>query len=244
MQSVFISGIRKKTGKSLVCAGIAGTMQGLSYSVSYYKPIQTNAKIVNGIIQSQDLNLVKYVDSNIKGASTYAFPSSLSPIVSAYESHSKINLGQIYDDFQLNAQMREFHIVEGANSISNPIDEQHTEVDLIKKLSINLVVVINPKMSTIDEAISHLMFVKNNKLKCNGIILTDYEMDSDNLEEKYYPQLIKRFTGYDTIGVIPHYENIRALNPETLIADTIGNINLEKVFNAKIPKLSMNKFSN
>lgn len=237
MFSVFISGLKRRTGKSLISAGIAGTMQGLAYDVSYYKPIQIGARNENGIISSQDLNLIKYVDPNIKVASTYAFSQILSPIVSAYESNSKIDISKIYSDFQLNVQMRECHIVEGSNSITSPIDESHTEADLVKKLGIPLVMVINPKASTIDEIISGLTFVKNAKIKCYGVILTDYDMNSFNLEEKYIPQLIKNFTSYDTIGAIAHYDNLRELTPETLIADTLNGIQLEKVFNTKINKL-------
>ena len=237
MISVFISGLKRRTGKSLVSAGIAGTMQGLAYDVSYYKPIQTGAKNENGIITSQDLTLIKYVDCNIKVSSTYAFQQTLSPIVSAYESSTKIDLTKLHTDFQLNIQMRECHIVEGSNSISTPIDESHTELDLVKKLGTPLVMVINPKASTIDEIISGLTYVKNSKVKCYGVILTDYDTNSSSMEEKYLPQLIKNFTSYETLGVIPHYNDLRELTPETLIADTLNGIELERVFNSQISKL-------
>lgn len=234
MLSVFVSGLKRKSGKSLVCAGIAGVMQGLSYEVSYYKPIQIGARNENGIITSQDLNLIKYVDSNIKVSSSYAFPGISSPIVSAYEYESKIEISKLYSDYQLNIQIKECNIVEGSNSISTPIDDSNTEADLVKKLGLPLVMVINPKISTIDEIISGLLYVKNSKLKCHGVILTNYDMNSPNMEEKYLPQLINKFTSYDTIGAIAPYTNIENLTPETLISDTLNGIELDKVFNAKI----------
>ncbi len=40
-------------------------MQSLNYSTRVFKPIQTNANELNGFSQSQDLALVKRIDSNI-----------------------------------------------------------------------------------------------------------------------------------------------------------------------------------
>ena len=81
---------------------------------------------------------------------------------------------------------------------------------------------------------SIVLYVKNSKIKCYGVILTNYDTNSQNLEEKYLPQLIERFTSYETIGFIPQYCNIQDLTPETLISDTLNGIKLDKVFNKKI----------
>ena len=43
MLNVFISGLERQSGKTIVTAGLAATMQSLSYSTSVYKPIQTGA---------------------------------------------------------------------------------------------------------------------------------------------------------------------------------------------------------
>ncbi len=40
MLSVFISGFESQTGKTIVTAGLAATMQSLSYSTNVYKPIE------------------------------------------------------------------------------------------------------------------------------------------------------------------------------------------------------------
>ena len=33
----------------------------------------------------------------------------------------------------------------------------------------------------------------------------------ENLEEKYYPEMIKEFTGTQVIGTIPHYDNVEGM---------------------------------
>ena len=93
MLSVFISGLSRQSGKTLVIAGLAGTMQSLNYSTGVYKPIQTGAKSLNGFLQSQDLALIKRIDSNINTYSSYVFLSENCPLVSAYEANNtKIDL--------------------------------------------------------------------------------------------------------------------------------------------------------
>ena len=54
MLSIFVSGLNKHTGKTIVTAGIAGTMQSLSYSTSVYKPIETSGVEVDGGISSTE----------------------------------------------------------------------------------------------------------------------------------------------------------------------------------------------
>ena len=94
MLSVFISGFESQTGKTLVTAGLAATMQSLSYSTNVYKPVCTNSQNING------LELIKNVDSNISTEVSYILKSSLSPFVGAYEDGVKIDLNTIFSTYQ------------------------------------------------------------------------------------------------------------------------------------------------
>lgn len=43
MQSLYLTGLKKQTGKTVIASGLAGTMQSLSYSTGYFKTIQTGS---------------------------------------------------------------------------------------------------------------------------------------------------------------------------------------------------------
>lgn len=238
MLKIFISGLEKQSGKTILTAGIAGTMQSLSYSTSVYKPVQTGALFLNGTAQSQDLVLVNKIDKNIKTKATYLFPSPLIPLVSAYEANSKIDMNDIYSDYYSNMQMTECCIVEGSNSISAPITENATEADLVKALGLPLILVVNSKKTTVDKVISAINYIYSRKIDFRGIIVNEYDELTKNLEEKYFPQLVKEFTNANVLGVIPHYENIQALTPDTLIEDILNRVNIEDIFGVKIAKLN------
>lgn len=239
MLSVFISGLSRQSGKTLVIAGLAGTMQSLNYSTGVYKPIQTGAKSLNGFLQSQDLALIKRIDSNINTYSSYVFLSENCPLVSAYvANNTKIDLNDIYNDFQSCMQMTECRLVEGANSISSPVAEKMTEINIVKSLGIPLILVINPKQDKIGDVIAGVNYIQSAKAKFLGFIVNNYDKESENPEEKYYPQMVKEYTGINVLGVLPHYENFESLTPDTLIADTLNNVQLEEIMGLKIAKLN------
>lgn len=239
MLNVFVSGLTKQSGKTIVTAGLAGTMQSLNYSTCVYKPIQTGANSLNGFLQSQDLALIKRIDANISTASSYIFTSQNSPIVAAYESESKkIELNKIYNDFLAVKQMTECNIVEGSNSISTPVSDKMLEIDIVKTLDIPLLLVINPKKSKIEDVISGVNFVISSGVNLLGLIINDYDENSENIEEKYYPEMVKEFTGVRILGKLPHYDKFESLTADTLIADILHNINIQEVFGLQIAKLN------
>lgn len=238
MLKIFISSLESKSGKTLIASGLAATMQSLSYSTYFYKPIQIGAKSLNGFLQSQDLALIKRIDDNIQTYSTYNYQSDSSPLVAAYEAESKIDVKTIYADFQARSAMYDCNIVEGANSISAPVAEKFLEVNIPKNLNLPVVLVINPKITSVSDAISGINFIYDSGVNFLGVIVNDYDFESSNLEEKYFPQLVKEYTGVKILGTIPHYSNIDALTPETLIGDILNNLNVEEIFGLKIAKLN------
>ncbi len=233
MLNVYLAGLKKGSGKTLIAAGLAGTMQSLGYSVSYTKPIQTGTDLLN-----DDIDVIKKIDSNIKTVTTYKFQSSNSPLVGAYEENiNNIDSAKIMQDYKTNAQMTECRIVEGANSISSPLNEKMTEADLIYKFNLPVILVINPIISNIDDIITGVNFIHYSHINLMGIILNDYDINSKDLEQKYLHALIKQYTKCTVLGSFKHYDNIENLPADELISDTLHNLNIENIFGLKIAKL-------
>ena len=65
MLGLFLTGIRPKSGKTFVTAGLAATMQSLGYSTCVYKPVVTGALEKDGYVLAPDLVYVKNADKNI-----------------------------------------------------------------------------------------------------------------------------------------------------------------------------------
>ena len=238
MLKVFISGLERQTGKTIVGAGLAATMQSLSYSTSVYKPIQTNATVLHGFKTSPDLTVIKKFDPNISTDATYVLKSSAPPFISSYEDGVKIDINTIYNDFLTVDKNCDCLIVEGSNSIATPIAEHFTELDLVKSLNLPLILVINPKVTPVERALIGINYIQNNHCRFLGVILNRFDEDSDVLEEKYYPQILKEFVSVKVLGTIPDYDKIQTFAPELLIADTLNHVNIEEIFGLKIAKLN------
>ena len=93
-------------------------------------------------------------------------------------------------------------------------------------------------MTPIDMAISALKYINSENVQLSGVIVNQYNEESENLEEKYYPQILREFFNVKILGTLPDYGDISVLTPETLISDVLNNINLEELFGVKISKLA------
>lgn len=232
MLSVFISGFESQTGKTIVTAGLAATMQSLSYSTNVYKPICMNSESVSW------LEFIKKVDSNISTEVSYVLKSNLSPFVGAYEEGLNIDVNTIFSTYQACAQIKDCNLIEGTNCISTPVAINMTEIEIVKMLKLPLVMVVNPKKTSIDKVISGLRYIQSERVEFLGVIINCFDENSENLEEKYFAEILKEFTDVKILGYLPDYGDISTLAPETLIADVLNNIDIEKVFGLKIAKLN------
>ena len=238
MLNVFISGLEKQSGKTLVVAGIAGAMQSLSFPTCVYKPIQTGAVLLNGVKSSPDMSFIKRIDPTLAVNATYILSGEESPFVSSYKDNLKIDAETIFSEFKILSKGMDCAIIEGGNSISSPVAQNMTELDLVKMLNVPLVLVINPKKSPIHSVISALKYISSEGVNLKGIILNQYNSESENLEEKYFSQIINEFSNIKVLGAIPDYGDISHITPETLISNTINNTNIEEIFGLKIAKLN------
>ena len=232
MLSVFISGFESQAGKTIVTAGLAATMQSLSYSTNVYKPICMNSESVSW------LEFIKKVDSNISTEVSYVLKSNLSPFVGAYEEGLNIDVNTIFSTYQACAQIKDCNLIEGTNCISTPVARNMTEIEIVKMLKLPLVMVVNPKKTSIDKVISGLRYIQSERVEFLGVIINCFDENSENLEEKYFAEILKEFTDVKILGYLPDYGDISTLAPETLIADVLNNIDIEKVFGLKIAKLN------
>lgn len=233
MLSVYIAGLKKGTGKTLLGAGLAGTMQSLNYAVSYYKPIQTGSNLLN-----DDTEFVNRIDPHVKTLSTYKLQSSSHPLIGAYDEGIKqIDTMTVMRDYKQNIMLTECHIVEGNNGISSPFDEKKTEINLIEQFCLPVILVVNPNLTRLDEVISGINYIHSKHVTLSGVVINDYAENSDDVEIKYFPQLVKEFTGAKILGTLPHYEIFDNLSPQRLISDILNRLNVEDIFSLKIAKL-------
>lgn len=236
--NIFITGTDTGVGKTVVTAGLASVLQCLGYTVGVYKPIQTGAVIKNGSVCSQDLDFVIQVDSNVFTKASYLLKTNAVPLVSAPIDNEIIDFNTIVRDYNLLNDQCDFVIVDGIGGISDPLTPSMTVKDLITILDIPALIVARPDAGTINHSILTVEYAKKYNIDLLGIIVSGYPQGTEDRAIKTAPQIIYNFANTDLLGVLPQISNFEdELIPELLIEAIIQNVNMEKIFRTKFPKL-------
>lgn len=237
MLELFITGTEHNSGKTFITAGLAATMQSLGYSTSVYKPVQTGAIEKNGFLQAPDLAYIKYVDPYIKTYFTYLLKNRLIPAVGAPDEGIKIEKDNILSDYESIANRYECIITDGTNGLTTPLGREFTEESLIKALNLPLLLVVSPAISSINNVIMMINYAKAKDIVLRGVILNDCPELTYDMDIKAFPRLIEEYTDTKILGIVPHIEDLKTINPNDLITNILTGIDIESVFDVKIAKL-------
>jgi dethiobiotin synthetase len=242
--NVFITGTDTNVGKTVITAGIAAVMQSLGYETGVYKPIQSGCINRNGFYISPDLQFVKTVDSNIKIKSTYNFINPVAPALAAKIENVEIIPQEILSDYNFMKKFNDFVVVEGAGGLLCPVYDDLFISDIVKLLNIPLIIVTKADLGTINHTLLTIKTAQGMGIKVKGVIINKFLENTIDMAEKTAPEYISKLSGVEVLGILPEIQSKNAeLNPEILVSEVVKNINIEKIFDIKIPKLSGETFN-
>lgn len=232
MLELYISGIEKNSGKTVVTAGLAATMQSLGYDTCVYKPVQTGAIVKDGFAQSPDLAFMKSVDPYIKTYFSYLFQKNDIPLIAAEAENVVIDKEELYKDYT-SLEGHECIITDGCDGLSTPLAEEFLEQNFVRMLNLPVLFVVsdasvNNIVANINEAVLYGARVR-------GVVINNCTDKTD----KNLPRLIESYTPAKVLGIVPYFENIKKINPNDLISNILEGIDIESVFDVKIAKLTM-----
>jgi len=236
MLDVFITS--SGSGKTIVSAGIAATLQSLGYATGVYAPVHIGGVEKDGFLEAPDLLYIKNMDSNIKTFYSYLLENNVDPLISAVKQRVRILPNTIFEDFHEIHGHFECLLTLGTNGISTPIAEKFNEIDMVKLLGLPIIFVISPLKTKLDDILIMANYAYTQRVKVSGIILYDCPLKTDDENIKNLPKLIQKYADTRVVGAYPKFENINSLTPQDLISYTLSGVNLESVFGVKIAKLS------
>ena len=188
MSNYFITGIGTNIGKTLVSAILTEGMEA-----DYWKPIQA------GDLENSDSLKVKNLITNTKSKihpETYRLNNAMSPHAAAKLDNITIDLDKIYLPKTKNNL-----IIEGAGGLMVPLNEHELVIDLIKRLNVEVILVSQNYLGSINHSLLSLETLKVRKLKIKGIIFNG----KPNLETENY---ILNYSGVKCIGRIDEHKTI------------------------------------
>jgi len=150
----FVTGTDTGVGKTLVSLGLC-----LLYKATYWKPIQTGTPTDSDFI-------LPFLGSQKIHPSRYSFKAPLSPNQAAEKENQYIQLKNLHKPIS------PFLIVEGIGGAYVPLNTQETQLDLMKKLNLPLIVVARSGLGTLNHSLLTLKVLKSIGLQVVGLILS------------------------------------------------------------------------
>jgi dethiobiotin synthetase len=187
-KTLFITGIGTGIGKTIVSAVLTEKLKS-----DYWKPIQS------GDLDDSDTLKVKNLVSNTASTfhtEAYRLTQPYSPHKSAAIDGITIDLNKIIAP-KTNNRL----IIEGAGGLMVPLNDDYLMIDLIKQLDVEVVLVSQNYLGSINHTLLSVAMLKQYDIKIAGII---FNGKTDENSESY----ILNYTGVKLLGHLPEFETV------------------------------------
>ena len=187
-QQYIIAGIGTEIGKTFISSILTEILQA-----DYWKPIQS------GALDFTDTDTVRSLISNDKTVfhpETYRLNEPMSPHAAAAIDGVEIELLK----FQL-PQTDNHLIIELAGGIMVPLNDRETNLDLIKKLNIPVILVSKNYLGSINHTLLSVEILKTHNISVKGLIF-------NGEQNKYSEDFILNYTKLESLGRVDFEENI------------------------------------
>lgn len=195
---IFITGIGTGVGKTVVCAILTESLQA-----DYWKPVQS------GDLDNSDTMKVQSLITNTKTVfhpETYRLSQPFSPHKSAHLDGLTIDLAKFILPNTSNTL-----IIEGAGGLMVPLNNKDLMVDLIQKLSAEVVLVVQNYLGSINHSLLSLQILYGRNIAVKAIVFSG--------ERDYYSEeiIMSHSKGEPTIFI----PLLRALDKESIAAQKV-----------------------
>jgi dethiobiotin synthase len=190
MNGFFVTGTDTGVGKTVLSALLVAALDGM-----YWKPVQT------GAIEGTDRNSVRLwaeCPEERLLPERYCFDPPVSPHQASREAGVRMAL----DTFEWPASLGDRPcIVEGAGGAMVPLNERDLMIDLMRRLSLPVVVAARTSLGTINHTLMTLAALRAADLSVRGVVL----IGAENMENR---RAIEHYGNIRVIGHIPMLERI------------------------------------
>lgn len=188
MKKIFVTGIGTDVGKTVVSAILTEALEA-----DYWKPVQAG-----DLDNSDSIKVERFIANNktVIHPEGMKLNSPMSPHAAAAIDNVEIKLSE----FSLPKTENNL-IVEGAGGLMVPLNDKDLIIDLIKHLGLEVVLVSQNYLGSINHTILSIDALNNREIKVLGIIFNGDE----NVETEKY---ILNYSGLPCLGRIQQHNEI------------------------------------
>jgi dethiobiotin synthetase len=208
MKGIFITGTDTGVGKTVVASAIARLLHLNGVNVGVMKPVTCGCKEEKGRLVSEDAGLLAWsagvaaVDADM---APYLLRFPIAPAEAAIRDGVRIDFRLIAESLACLSSRHEFVIVEGAGGLMVPLSGELLMADLIRHLSLPILVVARPNLGTINHTLLTCFAARQLDITVNGVVINNYP-EMPGIAEESSPHLIASLAGSPLLSIFPHLE--------------------------------------
>ena len=210
MKSVFIGGTDTGVGKTLVCAYLADYFKNSGYNAIIQKWVQTGASDLKPDIElaTQLLNIPKdKLDEILRFIMPYSFSYPASPHLAAMLENQKVDHERIIHYLYHLEKHYDSVTIEGSGGLMVPLSQDYLYIDLIKKLTLPVLLVIGNKLGAINHSLLSIDALKRRKIQILGLIFNNLIKDQEKRILEDNVDIISQLSGVRVLGTIPYIDS-------------------------------------
>ncbi|EKD42577.1 MAG: hypothetical protein ACD_73C00098G0001, partial [uncultured bacterium] len=204
---IFICGTDTNVGKTIVTGALVAGLKEKGIQVGVYKPFESGC-VLSGKSKSK-----KWIrpDSeylaacagieDIDEVNTYCFTQALAPGIAAQKSKVKISFEKIKSHLSFLKKKYEIIFIEGAGGLLVPVNGLKTNLDLIKYLNAEVILVGRLGLGTLNHTLLTHQILKASKIRIKGVILNQTTKVKDE-SCVLNPKILKAY-GLKILGLMP-----------------------------------------
>ena len=211
---IFITGTDTGVGKTIISVALLYAFKESGLDCVYMKPVQTGCFRKSGKLIAPDLEFVLSTSEQCptekekKIMAPYLFQPACSPHLAAGLERHPIIPAKIINSFKALKKLHDFVIVEGAGGVLTPFSWQYSMLDLMKALSLPVILIARPGLGTINHTLLALRELRRAKLEIIGIVLNYSTKAKKGIIETSNKTAIERLDGTRVICEFPFVDNL------------------------------------
>lgn len=201
-RGIFITATGTDIGKTYFSGLLVKKLRSHNINCGYYKPVLSGAEEIEGkLVPGDCVQVLKTSGLEVDPLSCVSYV--FKPAVSPHFACESISLEKIINDFNAISENYDFMVVEGAGGIICPLNlssEPFIMADLIKHLGLDIIIVADSGLGTINSTILTIEYAKQKGIEIKGIVMNNFDdsnpMHVDNLKT------IEKLSGINIIAKI------------------------------------------
>lgn len=202
-KGLFITGTGTGVGKSILCAALARHLRERGVDIGVMKPLETG--VPDPVQAGEDARLLAWAATStdsLEQISPYRFKAPASPATASRAEQRPVNYSELLEKARELLGKHEFTLIEGAGGLMVPIAGGFLIADLARDLGLELLVVADAGLGTINHTLTTLTTARFLELNVAGYVINRMPSEPD-LAEKSVPHDLASLTIDELLAVIP-----------------------------------------